>query len=152
GGTIALIVGYALDLLGSTPLGIGEVATRSLLYTWLFIAIPVGISMIVSLLLAPPPRRLAERAIARGLELSAAMLKEPDENIRMQFREHLRERTAEIQKLLGLADHEKTSRPADIAALKQAAGSTTVLMSAIDVMDRNPEARLVPQVADYLVH
>jgi len=149
-GTLALIVGYALDLLGTTPLGIGEVAKRSLLYAWLFVAIPVGISMIVNLLFAPPPRRLAERAIAQGLELSAAMLKAPDENIRSQFIEHLRERTAEIQKLLGLADREKTSRPADIAALKQAANSTTLLMSAIDVLDRNPEARLPLPLADYL--
>ena len=70
------------------------------------------------------------------------MLEVPDENVRSQFRDHLRERTAEIQKLLGLADREKTSTPADIAALKQAANSTTVLMSAIDVMDRNLEARL----------
>jgi multidrug resistance protein MdtO len=150
GGTIALIVGYGLDLLGTTPLGIGEVATRSLLYAWLFVAIPAGVSMIVNLLFAPPPRRLAERAIAHGLELCGAMLKVPDENIRTQFREHLRERTAETQKLLGLADREKTSTPTDIAALKQAANSTTLLMSAIDVMDRNPEARLTLPVADYL--
>jgi multidrug resistance protein MdtO len=150
GGTIALIVGYALDLLGTIPLGIGEVATRSLLYAWLFVAMPAGISMIVNLLVAPPPRRLAERAIARGLELSAAMLEVPDENVRSQFRDHLRERTAEIQKLLGLADREKTSTPADIAALKQAANSTTLLMSAIDVMDRNPEAGLHLPLADYL--
>ena len=152
GGTIALVVGYALDLLGTTPLGIGEVATRSLLYAWLFVAIPAGISMMVNLLCAPPPRRLAEGAIARGLELSAAMLKAPDENVRSQFREYLRERVAEIPKLLGLADREKTSTPADIAALKQAASSTTLLMSAIDVMDRNPEARLTLPVSDYLAH
>ena len=74
GGTIALIVGYALDLLGTIPLAIGELATRSLLYAWLFVGIPAGISMIVNLLLAPPPRRLAEQGIAHGLELSAAML------------------------------------------------------------------------------
>jgi multidrug resistance protein MdtO len=150
GGTIVLIIGYALDLLGTTPLGIGEVATRALLYAWLFVSIPAGISIIVNFLLAPPPRRLAERAIARGLELSAAMLNVPDENIRSQFREYLRERTAENQKLLGLADREKTSRPADIAALKQAASSTTLLMSAIDVVDRNPEARLTLLVGEYL--
>jgi multidrug resistance protein MdtO len=150
GGTIALIVGYGLDLLGTTPLGIGEVATRSLLYAWLFVAIPAGISMIVNLLSAPPPRRLAEQTIARGLELCAAMLEVSDENIRSQFREHLRERTAETQKLLGLADREKTSTPTDIAALKQAANSTTLLMSAIDVMDRNPEAGLPLPLADNL--
>ena len=151
GGTIALIVGYALDLLGTTPLGIGEAATRSLLYAWLFVAIPAGISMIVNLLLAPPPRRLGEQGIARGLELSAAMLKAPNESIRSEFREHLREGIAEIQKLLGLADREKTSKSADIAALRHAADSTILLMSAIDVMDRRPEARLTIPLADYLV-
>jgi multidrug resistance protein MdtO len=150
GGIIALIVGYALDLLGTTPLANGELATRSLLYAWLFVGIPAGISMIVNLLLAPPPRRLAERGIARGLELSAAMLKAPNENIRSEFREHLREGMAEIQKLLGLVEREKTSKPDDIAALRQAAGSTTLLMSAIDVMDRRPEAQLALPIADYL--
>jgi multidrug resistance protein MdtO len=150
GGTIALIVGYALDLLGTIPLAIGELATRSLLYAWLFVGIPAGISMIVNLLLAPPPRRLAEQGIAHGLELSAALLEAPNENIRSRFREHLREGTAEIQKLLGLADREKTSKPNDIAALRQAAGSTTLLMSAIDVMDRRPEAQLSMPIADYL--
>src|ERR1700683_132092 len=150
GGTIALIVAYALDLLGTIPLAIGEVATRSLLYAWLFVAIPAGISMIVNLLVAPPPRRLAEQRIAHGLDLSAAMLKAPNENIRSEFREHLREGMAEIQKLLGLADREKTSKSDDIAALRQAAGSTTLLMSAVDVMDRRPEARLALPIANYL--
>jgi multidrug resistance protein MdtO len=79
GGTIALIVGYALDLLGTIPLSIGELATRSLLYAWLFVGIPAGLSMIVNLLLAPAPRRLAEAGIADGLELSAAVLRAPDE-------------------------------------------------------------------------
>jgi len=150
GGTIALIVGYALDLLGTLPLSIGELATRNLLYAWLFVGIPAGISMIVNLSLAPPPRRLAEQEIAHGLELSAAMFTAPNEDIRSRFRGYLREGTAEIQKLLGLADREKTSKPDDIAALRQAADSTTFLISVIDVMDRRPEAQLPVPLADYL--
>jgi multidrug resistance protein MdtO len=150
GGTIALIVGYALDLLGTIPLAIGELATRSLLYAWLFVGIPAGISMIVNFLLAPPPRRLAEQAIAQCLELSAAMLEATDETTRRRFRECLREGMQEAQKLLGLADREKTSRPEDIAALRQAAGSATLLMSAIDVMDRTPEAGLTMPLRHYL--
>src|SRR5580704_2449959 len=149
GSTIALIIGYALDELGLIQ--IGELGTRALLYAWLFVGIPAGVSMVVNLLLAPPPRRLAERGIARGLELSAAMLQAPNEDIRSEFREHLREGLAEILKLLGLAEREKTSKPDDIAALKQATGSTTLLMSAIDVMDRRPEAQLALPIADYLV-
>jgi multidrug resistance protein MdtO len=150
GGTIALIIGYALDLLGTIPLAVGELATRSLLYAWLFVGIPAGISMIVNFLLAPPPRRLAEQAIAQRLELSAAMLRAPNETTRRRFRECLREGMLETQKLLGLADREKTSKPDDIAALQQAAGSTTLLMSSIDVMDRRPEAGLTIPLRDYL--
>ena len=74
GGTIALIVGYALDLLGTLPLAIGELATRSLLYAWLFVGIPAGISMIVNLLLAPPPaasRRTGDRAWPRTIRRDA---------------------------------------------------------------------------------
>src|ERR1700756_5487220 len=40
GGIVALIVAYALDLLGSVHGG--EIATRGLLYVWLFIGIPAA--------------------------------------------------------------------------------------------------------------
>ncbi len=50
GSILALIVGYALDLLGVAHAG--EVATRALLYAWLFIGLPAGISVIVNLLFA----------------------------------------------------------------------------------------------------
>ena len=43
GGTLALIAAYTLDLLGSVQMG--ELATRGLLYAWLFIAIPAGVSL-----------------------------------------------------------------------------------------------------------
>jgi multidrug resistance protein MdtO len=148
GSTLALIVGYALDELGTIQLG--EEATRGLLYAWLFVGIPAGVSIVVNLLLAPPPRRLAERAIALRLELSAAMLTAPDEHIRHRFKECMREGAVEIQKWLKLADHEKTSPPGDVAALQQAAGSTVVLLSAIGVMDCNREAALPAVVRENL--
>jgi multidrug resistance protein MdtO len=152
GGTIALIVGYGLDLMGTIPLGIGEVATRGLLYAWLFVGIPAGVSMVVNLLLAPAPRRLAEQAIARRLQISAAMLQSPDEPTKSQFKEHLREGVGEIQEWLSLAGREKTAEPRDLAALQQAAYSTVALMSAIDVMDRRPEAQLGSSQREYLAH
>jgi len=146
--TIALIVGYGLDVLGSIQLG--EEGTRGLLYVWLFVGIPAGVSIIVNLVLAPSPRRLAQRAIARRLDLSAAMLHIPDERIRGEFKESLREGAVEIQEWLGLADREKTSPPADIAALRQAADSTVSILSAIDMSDRKPEARLTIPLRKYL--
>jgi multidrug resistance protein MdtO len=140
GATVALIVGYALDELGLIQSG--ELGVRALLYAWLFVGIPAGVSIVVNFLLAPSPRRLVARAIANQLELAAAMLHEPDEAVRLRFEESLREGQAEIEEWLKLAAAEKTSPPADIAALRQAAGSALVLQSAIDVMERNPEASL----------
>jgi multidrug resistance protein MdtO len=148
GSTLALIVGYALDNLGTIQLG--EEATRGLLYAWLFVGIPAGVSIVVNFLLAPPPRRLAERAIALRLELSAAMLGAPDEYIRHRFKECMREGAVEIQKWLKLAGHEKTSPLRDIAALRQAGNSTVAILSAIEVMDRDPAASLPVALRDDL--
>jgi multidrug resistance protein MdtO len=148
GSTIALIIGYALDQLGLIQ--VGELGTRALLYAWLFVGIPAGVSMVVNLLLAPSPRRLAERAIALRLDLAATMLRAADPTVREHFRECLREGAHEIVEWLGLAAREKTSPPDDIAALRQAAGSTIVLLSAIDVMDRNPEGALPAGLREYL--
>jgi multidrug resistance protein MdtO len=148
GSTIALIIGYALDELGLIQ--VGEHGTRALLYAWLFVGIPAGVSMLVNLLLAPSPRRLAECAIALRLDLAAAMLRIADQTVREHFRECLREGVHEIMEWLGLTAREKTSPPGDIAALKQAAGSTVVLLSAVDVMDRNPEGTLPADLREYL--
>ena len=146
--TIALIIGYALDELGLIQ--VGELGTRALLYAWLFVGIPAGVSILVNFLLAPSPRRLAERAIALRLDLTAAMLRTADETVREKFHECLREGTHEILEWIGLAGREKTSPAADITALKTAAGSTIELLSAADVMDRNPEATLPASLREYL--
>jgi multidrug resistance protein MdtO len=148
GGTVALIVGYALDELGVVRLG--EEATRGYLYAWLFVAIPVAVSMTTNLLLAPAPRRLAEQAIARRLKLAATMLRMPDEDTRRRFDECLREGIAQIQSWLKLALREQTSSATDVAALQQAADSTLALLSAIDVADRNTEAPLPDPLRQYL--
>jgi multidrug resistance protein MdtO len=140
GSTVALITGYGLDELGLVQ--IGEVGTRALLYVWLFVAIPAAVSIIVNLLFAPAPRRLAERAIALRLKCSSAMLRVADEDGRREFEECRREGTDEVQHWVKLAGIERTSPPKDIKALRQAADSTVVLLSAIDVMDRNPHAQL----------
>lgn len=140
GAILALVVGYSLDLLG-TVYG-GEFATRSLLYAWLFVGIPAGVSVAVNLLLAPAPRKLAERAIAERLRLAAAMLRGPDERIRRAFTECLREGMGEIQSGLKLAGAEKTSAAREIAALRQAADSTAAIVSLVDAADRFPEDQL----------
>jgi multidrug resistance protein MdtO len=139
-GTVALITAYALDLLGTVPGG--ELATRGILYVWLFVAIPAGVSIVVNLILGPAPRRLAERALARQLHLAGAVLRAPETGTRKAFDECLREGLSEIPEWLKLAGVERTSPPRDIAALQQAARSTIVILAVVDFLTDGPAPSL----------
>ena len=135
--TMALIVAYGLDLLGNAPQG--ELAVRALLYAWLFVGIPAGVSLVVNLLIAPAPRRLAERAQAARLRAAAAMMRGQADAPDMQaFARYLRAGTAEPLGRIRLAGIEKTSPAQDIAALAQAARSTTPLLFLVDAISRDP--------------
>jgi len=152
GSIVALIAAYALDLLSKAQ--IGELATRALLYAWLFVGIPASMSVIVNLLLGPPPRRLVERALAQRLTLATAMLRSPGHHERHAFAEALCEGKGEIPTWLKLARAEKTSPAEDIAALHQAAESIVPILLLVDLIDRNPEGTLPDslkyQIADSL--
>jgi multidrug resistance protein MdtO len=139
---VALIAAYALDLLGTVR--IGEIATRALLYAWLFVAIPAGLSILVNLLIGPAPRRLATRALAHRLRLSAALLREPDQTILHEFQAALREGVGEIMTWLRLAGAEKTSPAADLAALRQAGAATMRIMLLADMAQSAPGNILAP--------
>jgi multidrug resistance protein MdtO len=139
-GTIALITAYALDLLGNVPGG--ELATRGILYLWLFVGIPAGICIVVNLVLGPAPRRLAERALAHRLRVAGALLRAPDAHMRKAFEECLHEGPGEIPAWLKLAGVERTSPGRDIAALQQAARSTIVILSVVDFLTSTPELLL----------
>ena len=134
---VALIAAYALDLLGSMPGG--ELATRGILYVWLFVGIPAGISILVNLALGPAPRRLAERALAHRLRVTATLLQTPAPGARRAFDECLHEGPGEIPAWLTLAGAEKTSSARDIAALQQASRSTVVILSVVDFLSHVPE-------------
>ncbi|HUA26782.1 MAG TPA: FUSC family protein [Steroidobacteraceae bacterium] len=148
GGIVTLIVGYALDVLGT--LHSGELSTRAVLYVWLFIAIPAGVSVVVNLLAAPPPRRLAERAMAERLRAAAAVLRGPDERSRHAFTEARGEGIDEIASWLKLAGLEKTSAPRDLAALRHAADCTAAILSWVDVVSREPAGFLPRPLYDRL--
>jgi multidrug resistance protein MdtO len=132
--TVALVTAYALDLLGSSPGG--ELATRGILYVWLFVGIPAGISIVVNLMIGPAPRRLAERAMAHRLGLAAALLRTLDSVSRQAFEECLKEGPGEIAEWIKLAGIERTSPVPDIAALQQAAQSTIVILAVVDLLTR----------------
>ncbi|NYH16094.1 FUSC family protein [Paraburkholderia bryophila] len=140
GAILAMIVGFGLDKLGSVPFG--EVATRALLYTWLFVAIPVGVSICVNMLLAPSPRRLAGRELAKRLRAAARGLNEPDDAARAALTASLRDGDAQLGTWLKLSVVDGSSARADIPALRQAVSSTLAILVAADLAAREPSARL----------
>ena len=130
GSSIALIMAFALDELGAAPGG--EIATRGLLYAWLFVGIPAGISIAVNLLVGPSPRRLVQRLLAERLRLAAYALREPDRCADLAAVR--REGDEEIAARLKLAGVERTSPAADIAALRQAADATVAVLAAVQYL------------------
>lgn len=134
---VALIVGYAIDLLGQIQ--VGEVAARALLYAWLFVSIPAGVCIAVNLLGGPAPRRLLEQGLAHRLSLGAEVARGTDERTREAFNTVLREGLGELPAWLKAAGLERTSPPQDIAALGQATNSTAAILALVDVVARNPE-------------
>lgn len=136
-GTIALITAYALALLGTVQAG--ELATRALLYAWLFVAIPAAVTIVVNLALAPAPRRSAERAIAERLRVCAALLREPANGAAQRaFCTRADEGIGAILQNLKLAGMERSIPACDLAALKESALATAGLVSALEVLISTP--------------
>lgn len=135
---IALVIAYALDLLGSAPLG--EAATRGLLYTWLFFGIPALLSSIVNLLFAPSPRSIVQKEIAERLRNAAAALAEENGAPGNNPMHSIPLGDAETQAHLKLAGLEKTSSEEDISALKGASDCVVTVLSAVQLMLDEPQA------------
>jgi multidrug resistance protein MdtO len=134
GAIIALIVGYALDLLSDAQAG--ELATRGYLYAWLFVTIPAAVSIAVNLLLGPPPRRLLNQALAYRLSLAASLMRTGDETVRKAFQVTLSEGVAELKTWLKMAGIENSSSQTDITALGRATESITPILLLVDLADR----------------
>jgi multidrug resistance protein MdtO len=135
---LALVIAYALDVLGSVPLG--EAATRGVLYLWLFFGIPALVSSIVNLLIAPSPRSLVQKEIAERLRAAPTALADGSgagghNSMRFTLLDD-----AETQKHLKLAGLEKTSSAEDIAALKGASDCVVTVLSAVQLMLEEPQA------------
>jgi multidrug resistance protein MdtO len=140
---LALVIAYALDILGSVPLG--EAATRGVLYLLLFFGIPAFVSTIVNLLIAPSPRSMAQKEIAERLLTAAEALASENGVIAQNSRSVLSGDT-ETQKHLKLAGLEKTSTAEDIAALQGASDCVITVLSAVQLMLDEPEAMPTQEV------
>ncbi len=144
GSNIALVMAYALDELGAVPGG--EIATRGVLYAWLFVGIPAGVSIAVNLLVGPSPRRLVQRTLAERLRLAARVLREPCRCA--ELTPARREGDEEIASRLKLAGAEHTSPAQDIAALRQAADATVAVLAAVQHLARQPSAMPPPPLCE----
>jgi multidrug resistance protein MdtO len=77
--TMGLIIAYALDLFGSTPLG--ELTTRGLLYAWLFVCMPMLVFICYNILFGRRPAKLLREAVAMRVRAASTALRERnDEN------------------------------------------------------------------------
>jgi multidrug resistance protein MdtO len=132
---VALVAAYALDLLARAQ--IGEFATRSLLYAWLLFGVPGAVTIVVSLLAAPSPRTLAERALAERLAAAARVLRRSDEVTRRAFAEALGTGISDVREWLRFAGIERTSASVDLAALHGAGESMTNLLLLVDEIVRD---------------
>jgi len=145
GAIMAMIAGYGLDVLGLAP--IGELATRGLLYAWLMVAIPIGVNVVVNLLLAPSPRRLAGRRLGACLRLAAQALRAPPADP-SALATSLREAVETVPEWLKLSKIEASASAADLAALGHALSSVTSILLAVELACREPAARLPAALAE----
>ncbi|MBR8144528.1 FUSC family protein [Burkholderia sp. AU19243] len=145
GAILAMIVGFGLDQLGLAP--VGEAATRALLYAWLMVAIPVGVAIVVNLLIAPSPRKLALAQLATRLRLAARRLR-GDDDARAAFDASLREGDKQMLTWLKLSTLEGSTPATGAPALRHAIASSTALLVAVALADREPDARLPAAFAE----
>lgn len=141
GAILAMMVGFGLDELGLAPFG--EAATRGMLYAWLMVAIPVAVALVVNLLIAPSPRRLAGAQLATRLRLAARRLSgSADATALAAFDACLHEGEQQLLTWLKLARLEGSATPADVAALRRAVAATTAILLTADFVAREPLAVL----------
>jgi multidrug resistance protein MdtO len=150
GAIVALIVGYALDLLGTIVAG--EEATRALLYVWLFVAFPAAVTIVISLLIAPSPRSLLQKTLAARLVMAAGLLADPGPEKAAAVRRTLRGGDAALAEYLRMTALERTATPGTIAALGQAIRSSTVVLELAELACRDEVPAIDPLTAGRLAH
>ncbi len=133
--TMGLIVAYVLDLLGSTPLG--EIATRGLLYAWLFVTAPMLVFLGYNIFFGRHPERLAREQVAERLRLAAGALGEGDGASLTALRAELEKGEVELAKdlkMVGLWRRQPADtlrRLGELASLSYGLAMTVVAMKTV---------------------
>lgn len=144
---LGLVVVYAMIAIGNVPFG--ELATRALLYADLFILVPGAVMVCLAPFICPSPKTILTHTLAHHLRLSAALLRNPeDEQTRDQAEALLRDGTKGMMMSLKMAGLEKLWRKQDLASLKQAIPRSVGVLAlahaaaceATDASDTYPDA------------
>ena len=134
--TMGLIVAYVLDLLGSTPLG--EIATRGLLYAWLFVVAPMLVFLAYNVFLGRHPESLARQQVAERLRLAAGALGEGEGPSLTALRAELEGGDAELGKELKMVKlwrrqpADTLARLGELAALSYEMAMTVVALTTVE--------------------
>jgi multidrug resistance protein MdtO len=134
---LALIIGFGLDKLGLAPSD--GLATRAILDAWQIVAVPVAVSLLVNLTLAPSPRSLLCAGLAHRLDTAAAALAAPGEAHRAALRDLLAEGMGGLPGWLRMLKLEHTAPAADLAAFAQALPSSTRILLLSEAAAREPD-------------
>ncbi|WP_415526634.1 FUSC family protein [Gluconobacter sp.] len=132
---LGLITVYGLIAIDEVP--VGEVVTRALLYTDLFLAVPGAVMVVLGLLICPSPRKILTDSIAARLRMACRLLRAPDDDVREQATDMLRAGTADMMKSAKMAGLEKIWSTHDLACLRQAASSSVAVLALADEASRS---------------
>lgn len=143
---LGLITVYGLVAIDQVP--VGEIVTRALLYTDLFLAIPGAVMIVLGLLICPSPKKILTDDIAARLRVAASLLQNPDLQTRERAVALLRDGTTGMMKSTRMAALEKIWSIHDLACLKQAANNSFAILALADHASRTslreePSSRLV---------
>jgi multidrug resistance protein MdtO len=100
GGIIALVLAFAMTLLGYVPFG--EAATRGILYAWLMASMPMALVLIVSLTVGRRPLDLLRGTLRDRLDAIARYLESGGRAERARLRDMMGEGQEESMKRWGL--------------------------------------------------
>lgn len=143
---LGLITVYGLVAIDQVP--VGEIVTRALLYTDLFLAIPGAVMIVLGLLICPSPKKILTDDIAARLRVAASLLQNPDLQTRERATALLRDGTTGMMKSARMAALEKIWSTHDLTCLKQAASNSFAILALADHASRTslreePSSRLV---------
>jgi multidrug resistance protein MdtO len=143
-GTVGLIIAYVLDLLGSSP--IGEIATRGLLYAWLFVATPMALFLAYNIFFGRHPEVLLRSALAERVRCASIALRNQDKSAKRCLEASIEGGNAELLKALKMVKLLRRQPPDTTERLAALITLSYGLMLTVAALEHDP--RSVPSLSN----